>query len=174
MIKVFNNKELDQLKHGLKLAFKDIKSEFSEHLESINQNTGEIQSLYDYVAEVEHKIEKLSERIDELQMSVNPDLSHDQFSVELTHREQETFMVLYAASDDLSAKDVARRLGFTDEMVNRYVYNLITKGIPVIKQYSEGELKLKLDHKFKDLQARKNVLKIDEAISKQLLEDDML
>ncbi len=165
---------MDSLKQGLKLAFSDIKTEFNEHLETINQNTSEIQAVYEYVAEVEGKIDKLSERLDELQMALNPDMSYDQFDVELTHREQETFMVLYAERELLSSQEIARRLGFTEEMVNRYVFNLISKGIPVIRDYDNGVLTLRLDNRFKDLQARKNVLKINESVNKQLMSDNIL
>ncbi len=169
-----SKKQLDSLKQGLRHAFGEIKNEFNEHLESINQNTSEIQAVYDYVADVEHKIDKLSERLDELQMALNPNMSHDQFKVDLTHREQETFMVLYAEQDVLNAEDIARRLGFTEEMVNRYVFNLISKGIPIIREYKDDSVTLKLDHRFKDLQARKNVLKINESINQQLMSDNIL
>ncbi len=161
--------KLKDMQSSVKKAFESIREELNVHLDTINQNT-EVQSIYDYLSELDSKIEKLNERIDELQMFVNPD-SEVKFDVELTHREQEVFLVLYAETNRITAKDVARKLGFTDEMVNRYVYNLISKGIPILKQYSDNQLYLYLDLKFKDLQARKNVLKINESISKQLLSD---
>lgn len=107
-------------------------------------------------------------------MFVNPDVSAEQFNVELTHREQEVFVVLYAAQEKITAKEIAKKLGFTDEMVNRYVYNLISKGIPILKQFSKDNMYLYMELKFKELQARKNILKIDESISKQLLDDKVL
>ena len=174
MKKVFrknNDGEVRLLKEGLKHAFKDIKNEFEHHLETINQNTSELQGLYEYMNELENKIVKLNERLDEMQLTVNPDLSYDQFAVELTHREQEVFVLLYAERENLSALDMARRLGFTEEMVHRYAYNLISKGIPVLKNYVDSTLYYSLDNRFKDLQARKNVLKIDEGISQQLLSE---
>ncbi|MFT4311268.1 MAG: hypothetical protein ACMXX7_01430 [Candidatus Woesearchaeota archaeon] len=171
---VFKENQIEQLRKGLKNAFSSIKIEFNEHLETINQNTTEIQSLYDYVSEVEHKLDKLSERIDELQMHLNPTMAYDQFSVELTHREQEVFVVLYAESQKITAKTIARRLGFTDEMVQRYIYSLISKGIPVLKHFQDEEMFITLDDKFKELQARRNVLKIDESISRQLLTEKII
>ena len=171
---MFKLGKFEVLKESIKAAFKQIKSEFNEHLDSINQNTTEIQGLYDYIGEVEQKIDKLNERLDELQMSVNPDMSFEQFSVELTHREQEVFMLLYAEQNKITAQDMARKLGFTDEMVHRYIYNLITKGIPIIKHYEKEQMYLLLDHRFKDLQARKNILKINESISQQLLSERAL
>lgn len=169
-----NGKELRQIQAGIKKSFNAVKEEFNVHLDSINLNTTEIQSLYEYLSEVDVKIDKLNERLDEIQMYINPDINDDQFNVELTHREQEVFVVLYAAQDKITAVEIAKKLGFTDEMVNRYVYNLITKGIPVLKQFVKKEMYLNLDLKFKDLQARKGVVQISESISKQLLDDKAL
>jgi len=156
---------------GIKLSFNKIKDELDVHLDSINQNTSEIQNIYDYLQDLDSKIEKLNERIDELNMFVGPKMTEEQLSADLTHREQEVFVVLYAQEDKITAKDIARKLGFSDEMVNRYIYNLITKGIPVLKQYEGDTVQLYLDLKFKNLQAKKNILKIEESISKQLLSD---
>jgi hypothetical protein len=161
---------INEMNRGLKAAFKTIKEEMNVHLTTINQNTTEIQAIYEYMNELDAKIEKLNERIDELQMFISPE-KQDSLSIELTHREQEVFLVIYAENNSITAKDVGRKLGFTDEMVNKYVYNMISKGIPILRQYKDGEMFILLDLKFKDLQARKNVLKIDESISKQLLND---
>lgn len=170
-IKLFNKDSIKKLKDELKFAFGNIKKEFDEHLETINQNTNEIQALYDYVSEVEHKMDKISERLDELQMMINPEMDYEKFKIELTHREQEVFVLLYTKQEFVTSKEISRKLGFSDEMVNRYIYNLISKGIPINKQFLNEELYVSLDEKFKELQARRNVLKISETISKQLLTD---
>jgi predicted nuclease with TOPRIM domain len=171
---MFNNTDdLKEMQKGLKNAFKAIKSEMNVHLETINQNSSEIESIYQYLNELDSKIEKLNERIDEVQMFVNPQ-QDEQFAIELTNREQEVFLVIYSENNLISAKDISRKLGFTDEMVNRYVYNMISKGVPLLRQYKDNEVLVSMDLKFKDLQARKNVLKIDESISKQLLSDKAL
>ncbi len=127
--------------------------------------------MYEYVAEVDSKIEKLNERIDELFMLVTPMGSSESFEVELTHREQEVFVILYS-EDKVCLKDVAKRLGFTEETVNRYVSSLISKGVPVLRQFTGSDLFLYMDLKFKDLQAKKNIMKINESISKNLLSEN--
>jgi hypothetical protein len=167
---MFGGKDIKDMQDGIKKAFFDVKEEMNVHLETINQNTSEIQAIYEYLNELDAKIEKLNERIDEIQMFVSPD-EEDKFSIELTHREQEVFLILYSETGSIIAKDIGRKLGFTDEMVNRYIYNMISKGLPILRQFKDGEMHISLDLKFKDLQARKNVLKIDESISKQLLSD---
>ena len=168
-----DNKDIKDMQNSIKKAFSEVKEEMNVHLETINQNTSEIQAIYEYLNELDAKIEKLNERIDEVQMFVTP-VEEDKFSIELTHREQEVFLVLYAETSSITAKDIGRKLGFTDEMVNRYIYNMISKGLPILRQFKDNEMHISLDLKFKDLQMRKNVLKIDESVSKQLLSDRAL
>ena len=162
---------LEQTEKNIRGAFKAVKAELDTHLDSINQNTTEIQGVFEYLSELDDKIEKLRERIDELQLYINPEMSPDKFKVKLTLREQEVFMVLYAVQKKVTLKDIARRLGLTEEMANNYIFNLISKGIPVLKQFHKGKMYLYLDLKFKDLQARKNVLEINKNVSEQLMGD---
>lgn len=174
MLKGLHGKtEIENLKEGLRSSFGKIRSEMDDHLNAINENSAEVQSIYDHLAELNAKIDKIAERLDEIQMYVSPDVVDQRFSADLTYREQEVFVVLYSEPDRVSLKGIAKKLGFTDEMVNTYVYNLIAKGIPILKQIEGGELWLCMDLKFKDLQARKSVVKINETISRELLSDSV-
>jgi len=48
--------------------------------------------------------------------------------------------------------------------VREYVTNLLEKGIPIQKKYVNTIPHLLLDPKFKNLQAKKNILKIEQKI----------
>ena len=165
-------KKLKDFEKGVRNSFKAVKEELEDHLESINHSTREIQSIYDYLSELDAKIDKMNERIDEIHMTVNPEVEKQQ-NIKLTNREQEVFMVLYA-EETVVLKDVAKKLGFTEEMVNKYIYNLISKGIPVLRDYDENTISFSIDLKFKDLQAKKNLLNINETISKEILTEKTL
>jgi biotin operon repressor len=95
-------------------------------------------------------------------------------TIELPIREQEVFLIIYSESNAVSSKEIGRRLGFSDEMVNRYIDNMISKGVPLLIQHKDDEILVSMELKFKDLQAKKNILKIDESISKQLLSDKII
>ena len=166
-----SREELGNMQKSIKASFEAVKSELDNHLDSINQNTTELSSVFEYLSEIDEKIEKLSQRLDELQLFINPEMDPDKLKVKLTLREQEVFMVLYAVQKQVTLKDIARRLGLTEEMANNYIFNLISKGIPILKQFKEGKMFLYLDLKFKDLQARKNVLDINKNVSEQLMGD---
>ncbi len=161
---------LRKMDAGVRKAFAAVKEEMNAHLETINQNTNEVQSCYEYLAELDAKLGKMAERLDELEFSLHPEQRFDD-SVALTPREQEVFMVLYTADDPVTASEVGRRLGFTVEMVEQHLFSVMGKGVPILKTFVNGKVYHSLDLKFKDLQARRNVLHISETVSQQLLHD---
>ena len=65
-------KEIQKVNDSLKLSFKKIKQELDSYLDTINQNTNEIQSNYEFLIELDKKIENISDRLDEITMLVNP------------------------------------------------------------------------------------------------------
>jgi|FLOH01.1.fsa_nt_gi septal ring factor EnvC (AmiA/AmiB activator) len=160
--------EIGVLKNNLQGAFKSTKDELDMHLDSINQNTNEIQAAHEYAAELEGKIEKLTEKMDEMQMQLNPHLYSNFESVKLSKREQELFMHLYMVEDRVSVIDLARRTGLTLEMCQNFLGSLMSKGVPLIRQIVNSEMLVSLEYTFKDLQARKNLLKIDATVSQML------
>lgn len=168
-MKLFNNKvnrEISLIAEGVRKAFKAVKAELDDHLEAINQNTAETQANQGWLAELDAKINKLSERLDEIELVINPDRAR-KMDVKLTPREQEVFMTLYL-SKGLSPSQIAKHLGFTDGMVNTYLFNLMSKGVPIRKELADDVMVFTLDSEFKDLQARRNVLEIDPRIAGQL------
>ena len=58
--------QIQQLDKGIKTAFTQIYDEFEDHLHAINENTSEVQENYTYLCEMDNKIAKLNERIDEI------------------------------------------------------------------------------------------------------------
>jgi biotin operon repressor len=78
------------------------------------------------------------------------------------------FVTLYAAGGAVSVKDIGRRLGFTTEMVNKYVYNMISKGVPVLRSQEQGDMFIDLNPDFRTLQAKQNVVQVDDGIRRQV------
>lgn len=155
----------------MKKAFTSIKEEMADHLESINQNTNEIQSNYEFLCEIDSKIEKLNEKIEEIQMFLFPELaSKKNYAIDqLTEREQEIFLVLYASEDTtLTFHDIGRKTGLPSSLVKEYVKNLIKKGVPIIKTCSNDQISVSLGPDFKALQAKENIAKINESIAKTI------
>jgi len=139
-----------------------MKDELDIHLDSINQNTNEIQSNYEYMTDIDAKVEKLSEKIDEIQMRLDPHFYTKFFEdIRLSRKEQDVFLGLYTEEDRISIPDLAKKLGLTVEMCQVLLSSLKANGIPVVKQLVDEQIHVSLDYTFKDLQARKNVLRIE-------------
>lgn len=171
---LFRRKKSDVPDSKIKKAFKSVKAEFGEHLESINQNTNEIQSNYEFLCELDAKISKLNEKIDEIQMFLYPEKikkTKDDYNVsQLTRNEQEVFLVIYANEDTtLTFSDISHRTGLPNEIVESYVGNLVKKGVPISKKIVDNQMSLTLDPDFRDLQAKENIIKINESIAQQVV-----
>ena len=152
----------------MKKNFDAVKEELDGHLDSINENTNEIQANYEYMCELDSKIDKLSERIDEITMVLRRIAGNALLPKEpeyqikpLTRAEKEVFTELYTLEQEeraITYQIVARRLALTIDMVQNHVSNLIEKGVPICKKYSESEVYIYLDEQFKAIQTRKNLV----------------
>ena len=160
---LINNKEKSKLKE----SFEKIKVEITDHLEAINENTTEINANSNYMAQLEIMINKLSERLDEMELKFSKltgekVLSSEDFKdIVLNPKEIEIFVFLYERKGDLvDYNKIARHLGLTEELVRKQVSSLVVKGIPVVKKYFDSKVYLVLDPDFRNLQAKENVLKL--------------
>ena len=156
------------LNKRLKAEFTKIKQEFEEHLQAINENTNEIAANYEYTCEIESKLDKLSERVDQIQMHLADSgvsiTKTNKFNVErLNRREQEVFLVIYTLEEEkgsLTYRDIAAKLGISEQLASNYVTSLIEKGVPITKRYFNSRPYLRLDPEFKTLQTKENILQL--------------
>jgi hypothetical protein len=166
------SKKIKEMEESIKQAFDVVREELDEHREGINQTSNEIQTNYEYLCKIESKIEKLGERMDELTMFIKQlqGQKERKFIVSpLTRKEQEVFLVIYM-NDGVSVKDVGRRLALTQELVECYLGNLLTKGVPLIRKKFDANLDIiTLDAEFKSLQTKENILQINEEVCQSLM-----
>ncbi len=160
--------KIADMNKNIRHAFSKIKEEMEDHLQAINENSSETQSVYDYIAEVEEKIDKLNERIDTLHLmfrSLRPDY-------ELSKKEKKVYLIINSIGEKsaLSYADVSRKLNMNELEVRSCVASMIEKGIPILVSEIEGKTFFNIDKKFKDIQERENILNIEEDISKGLFE----
>lgn len=157
------------LNKRLRAEFTKIKYELEEHLLSINENTNEISANYEYICEIERKLDKLSERIDNIQMYLesNSDIAiakQDNFEVKrLSRMEQQVFLVIYTLEEEkcgLTYEDIAKSLSISEHLASNYVTSMIEKGVPILKRYINSKPYLRLDPIFKTLQAKENILQL--------------
>lgn len=157
------------MRKEIKGIVSQIQEELNDHLDSINANSSELQINYEYLSDVESKIDKLNAKIEEIQLflGMQKKKSIEKRNITLTLREQEIFLVLYTSENPSNSRQISRKLGLPEESTKNYIDNIISKGVPVIKRYVNGEILYVLDAEFKNLQAKENILSINEAIAKQ-------
>lgn len=140
----------------------------TDHLEAINDNTNELSNMYSYIEELDKKISKLNERLDEAEMKIlkingqKKMESSDFKDIKLNPKEQEIFILLYEENGELlDYKKIARNLGLTEEIVRRTISGIISKGIPIVKKYFDSKIYLMLDPEFRELQIKEKVIKLE-------------
>lgn len=164
-----NKDKLKLLEIHLNKSFEQVKEQFEDHLETINENTNEIQSNFEYLCELDMKIDKLSEKIDELnnliRLQRGENTEKKTFSLKpLTKKEKEVFYALYILTEQrkyTTYKEISRRACYSNDLIAAYITNLIEKGVPVIKKYSNRIVYLSLDQEFRQLQAKENIVGVN-------------
>ena len=151
-------------------AFSQVKEEFEDHLTAVNQNTNEIQANYELICNIDQKLNKLSERFDRIELFLQKQgmqvEEKEAFKpIKLTKREQEIFLILYTLEEikgSVTYLDIAKKVCLTEDIVASYVLNMVRKGVPIIKKYISSQAHLTLNKRFKSMQAKENILGIEQ------------
>ena len=167
----YNSSNIDEIKQKISIAVAQIHEEFEDHLESINENTSEIQSNYEYLCELDNKITKLNERIDEIHAILSKltgkktrKTTRYEDIDPLGTMEKNIFLNLYTEDHPMTYAELAKKINMPISLARQYITNLLEKGIPIQKKYIQTKPYIYLDPKFKNLQAKKNILKIEQKI----------
>lgn len=146
-------------------VMESIKEELDDHRVAINENTTEIEANFEYIRALEQKIEALAKKVVELSALANGKKEQKTFLFSpLSNKEKEVFFVLYSQTQTqpfTTYKELGKKLNMSDSLVANYITNMLEKGIPLVKRYSEGVVFLKLDDEFKELQAKKNLVGVN-------------
>ncbi|HLC98989.1 MAG TPA: hypothetical protein VJC00_03220 [Candidatus Nanoarchaeia archaeon] len=160
--------ELLGMEMKIRNSFGVIKEEFEDHLDAINENTEELQSQYGSLCELNRKIEKLNERVDQMSAMVK-ELVSERSSINLTLDEQRVFLVLYTHDEGfLSFDEVVERTHFNADYCRDMITSMLDKGIRLTREVTEGKLHFKLNPYFKARQIRENIVKIDPSVLRQM------
>ncbi len=158
--------ELKKIKSCFTDCLGEIKEELDQHLDSINQNSLEIQSNYDFLEELNSRVEKLESRLDELtSLFLNSsEKKTPTIKPHLNSQEKEIFLTLYTSQEPLSYEEIAHRTSFSDYLIEDLINTIKIKGVPIIKKSFAGKVLVILDEDFKDIQAKENIININHSI----------
>ena len=156
-----------KLRKELKLVFSKIKEELDDHLESINQNTLEIQSNFEYVSRLSSRIDKLSQKIESIEMMLKQNIAlpkEEVSTVLITREEEEVLALLLDSSAKNSLVDyqqIANKLNISNLYSASLVSSLISKGIRIEKKHNAGMVLLELDRDFFENNMKYSILTLD-------------
>ena len=159
--------ELANMNTGLRKSFLKIKQEFDEHLQSINDNTSEITILEGNICDIDKRLSKIEERMDNIHMMVKALLTPSNFKIELTPDEQKLFLVFYTTDDPINVKQIVSKMSATHIFAEELILSMTDKGIPMHRTDVDGETHFKLDEEFRLIQAREKIIKIDPEVSRK-------
>jgi len=146
-----------------------MRDELDDHRLAINENTDELSATNAFLNELNKKLDKMSERLDELTLLVKGSKEEKKLEIQpLTCKEKQVFLALYVLTESqpyASYDQLARRLMEEKSSVMNAVTSMIQKGVPVLKKYDGNSVFLKLDAQFRQLQAKQNVVKLDSLLS---------
>lgn len=137
----------------------DIKNVLEEHLSAINDNSLEIQAIFDYVHEVETKLDKLKDRMDQMQLAHGQPIQK-QIIAPLNKIERQIFLILYTQEAPLTFEEIANRSSLPLPCVPECLTMLAQKGIPLQRSYVESKLFFRLSPQFRELQAKENLVNL--------------
>ncbi len=163
--------ELEQHLHAscseITAGISEIKEAHQDHLDTINENTQEIEATSDQVHEIETKLDKLNLRMDAMHMVLKQLVFEHRLSVQLNLNEQKLFSLLCAHKNYLKMEYVVERLRLSDVIVKELVTALMDKGIPVVRKEHGGGSFLHMDPAFSQLQQQQGMIKISPAVHQQ-------
>ena len=142
-----------------KKEFKEIRNVLEEHLSSINENTTEIQTLFDYLQEMEIKIDRFSQRLDNIQLSVGNPLEKPDIKP-LDQEEKKVFLLFYTENMPLSYSEISLKAKIPISMVPDYISSLIEKNVPLLRSMINNQVFFKLSPSFKEIQAKENLVNL--------------
>lgn len=147
-----------------------IREELDDHRQAINENTNEVESHFESMSEIARRLDSLSERLDQISRVISlPETREHMFKVSpLTPKEKVVFSALYAGTEDdpeMTYQRLASRLGMADDLVAAYITNLMEKGVLVKKRYVGSTVRVSLDHRFREKQAKGNLVRLDHPLT---------
>lgn len=147
---------------------RQILEQLEDHLIAINENTDEIHADHEAIWQLNQKVDKIFQMMEEMRSSLSTSLpsGDERFRVEpLTLREQEVFLVLYTAEGFVSQREIARRLSFPLALARQHLTSLMEKGVPITRRGVGDDMFIRLDQSFKERQAKENVAGISEQLT---------
>jgi hypothetical protein len=151
---------------SLKSEFLRLKEELDDHFHSINDNTGEIEIQNSFICEIDNRMAKMEEKMDEVHMFLKQ-IASKTVSAELTRDEQRVFLQLYTNEGFMTPDNICSKGLMDVSVVQESLVMMMEKGVPIEREILDSKLYFRLNKRFKLKQAKEQVIKIDPEVTGQ-------
>lgn len=152
---------------NVKTAFEMVREEFDEHLLAINENTTEQLIQNNHICELDQRLCKIEERMDEIHNMLRQMITKAELSVKMTKEEQRVFLLLYTHDKFITPKEISTRLCMQMQEAGEALDAMMDKGVPIEREMLDGRIYFRLSKEFKLRQAKENIVKIDPEVTRQ-------
>ncbi len=143
-------RDFSQIKQGMH-------EQLEEHLSAINENTAEIQALFDLFYALDNKIDSLARQFMQFQHQHHAEPHRN---ISLTLNERQLFLTMYTEEEPLSYPELAVKAALPETLVREYISIMSQKGIPIQKSCAFKQTFVQLDPSFKERQAKENIINL--------------
>jgi hypothetical protein len=144
-----------------------LREEVEEHLEAINGNTNEIDVQNSFICEIDNRLSKVEEKMDEIHFLLKQIVTRANVSLELSKDEQRVFLILYTHEKFMRTSRISQKSMIDVEIVEDSLNAMMDKGIPLEREVLDGEVYFRMNKEFKLRQAKEHVIKIDSDVTSQ-------
>ena len=166
---------MDATLDELRTSVQGVQHEFDDHLNAINENTLEIKENYERILGMDDKIEKIASKLETTYMMVSELMKlRNRFQgVTLSDNEQKVFLALYIEDKSISLATLSKRINMKRGDVRLALNAMKKKEIPFFMRKESDDNYIVLEPRFKELQTREQLIKIDEKNQKNLFTKDL-
>lgn len=157
------------LRQQISTVLECMREELDDHRLAINENTDELSATNEFTNELSRRLDKLTERVDELTLLIKGQKEEKQFSIQpLTAKEKEVFHALYVLTESqpyASYEQIARKVLTSKGIVMDTLTSMALKGVPILKKLDGTTVFLKLDQDFRQVQAKQNIIGLNSLLT---------
>jgi hypothetical protein len=136
-------------------------------MQAINGNTNEIDIQNSFICEIDNRITKMEEKVDEVHFLLRQLVTTSKLAVELSKDEQRVFLILYTHEKFMKPDMVSRKAFLDDDIVADALDAMMDKGIPLDREVLDGNVYFRMSKDFKLRQAKENIIQIDPEVTGQ-------
>lgn len=152
---------LDKLEKNIRESFKNLKLELEDHLDSINDNTNELEHFSEIIYEFDNRLNKIEDTLEFIKNSlVNNDIKKPT-GPRLNEKESDIFQAIFRQEGEpVLLASLSKEVGIPENSLKRVITAMVNKGIPIMQTNCATGKFFYLENDFREKQLKHNVLNL--------------